>query len=686
MTRRERSSSWSIAAAETGRRRPLVRALDPAEIARIAVLPATLATAASALLLGPPLGRTLLAPAGAAFWSRVPVYPQPTEHARYLIVLAGVVLLAGIVLLTARRAVVLSPRAATLLDRSAQALVLAVVVLSLLAQNDVLLRARVPPVIRDRIFTWPTLLAAALLPALALAALRRGGWARVRGPLAAETTGRRRACLLAAALLTALWLSTAVNTDATIGNAGANNLIPWDTAEAFAILDGRTPLVTFHSQYSQLLPYLPAAAMALLGATILTWTLAMTTLSGLALLGIYGTLRRIVRRSGLALALYLPFLATSCFLISGTRENRLTPAGIFSAWPMRYGGAYLLAWLTARHLDGAAPRRRWPLLLAGGLVALNNLEFGLGALAGTLLALALASRVGDVRAAARLLGAAAAGLAGAVVLVCALTLARAGALPRVGLLTEFPRLYGTEGWALWRMTPVGLHLILFTTFAGAIAVAVVRAVRDADDAVLTGMLGWSGVFGLGAGSYFAGRPDPLNLITLFSAWSLALVLLAVATVRALHARGWARPDVPQAAVLFGLGLMVCSLPQLPTPWSQVARLRQRTPAPVYRPAAARRLVAHTTPPGAKVAILIPLGHRIAYDTGRVDVAPYAGIEAMPTREQLTTTLRVMEREGVHDLFVETASALPEQLAALREAGFTARARSGPFVALSDRTP
>ena len=55
--------------------------------------------------------------------------------------------------------------------------------------------------------------------------------------------------------------------------------------------------------------------MLAFGKTLLVFTLAPLRVSGLALLAVFGVLRRVTRSSLAALLLYLPFLATSLFLI-----------------------------------------------------------------------------------------------------------------------------------------------------------------------------------------------------------------------------------------------------------------------------------------------------------------------------------------------------------------------------------
>src|SRR4029079_2169537 len=143
-------------------------------------------------------------------------------------------------------------------------------------------------------------------------------------------------------------------------------------------------------------------------------------------------------------------------------------------------GPYLLAWATVRHLDGAHPRRI-PLLLLGGLVAINNVEFGLPALAATLAALALAEERGSWRTLARDLGL---GLLGALALVAALTLAVAGSLPHFGLALTYARIFGVEGFNILPMRALGFPLVIYATFTAAIATAAVRA-RRPDGPALT---------------------------------------------------------------------------------------------------------------------------------------------------------------------------------------------------------
>jgi hypothetical protein len=646
--------------------------LEAAELAWLAAPACALLTVLLVALLGPPLGDAFLGPGTESFWPRAGAVPEPQEHGRYLLSLLGPAALTAAILLGMRR----PPQAGTRLARggplAAQLLLIGFLAACFLAQYDIGISAYRPQwEAHVRYFTPATLAVALALPALLLGLLRHEAVAARVAALVRETPGRRIGALLVAALLSAVWLLTAVDADGSIANtaSGVAGHILWSLDEPFAILNGRTPLADFHSQYGQLVPYLAAAAMALFGASIGVFTITMTTASGLALLAVYALLRRIVRSSLVALALWAPFLATGFFMKIGPLEDRYGPANLYSLWPIRYGGPYLVVWLLARHVDGAAPRRPWVLFLVAGVVLANNPEFGAGAVAALAVALVAVRPPRSRAAAGRLALEAVGGLAGALLALVLLTLVRSGSLPHLGWALEFSRLYGVGGWALVSMPRLGIFLALYVTFAAALALAAVRVARGAEDAVLTAALAWSGVFGLVAGAYFAGRSHPQVLIDLFSPWALALVLLTIAAGRALAARCWRRPAPAELAVLFGFGLLICSLAQTPTPWSQLHRIRNDAPVALFKQRAAAAFVAERTQPGENALLLMPLGHRVAYDTGRVNVSPYASIESMPTRQQLARAIAVLRKEGGDKLFLSTQFTFEEELDAIERAGF-----------------
>ncbi|HXE45871.1 MAG TPA: hypothetical protein VN635_11820, partial [Conexibacter sp.] len=614
-----------VGAARPARRDARV-AVETESLAWLLAVPVALLAIALIALLGPPLGR-LLHSGGAhyTFWTelRWAVRPEPTEQGRYLLSLAAPFVLAGALVASARRGLALPRRAAAVVVAAAQAALLAAAVVCFVVQERLVYEVpiyQVGVVHRWRYFTPETLVVAALLTAGAYAVLARPALRERVAAWLRETDRRRLAAALIAALLTAIWLLHAVNTDSSIMGTSSHEWSPaqFTLDETYAILNGRTPLANFTAQYGSLWPYLTAAALALFGTTFLAFSCAMCAITGVALLAVYALLRRIVRNGVTALLLYVPFLATSLFMVGGTTTSRYTFGDYFGVFPLRYAGPFLLAWLLVRRLDGARPRGAWVLGLVSGLVVLNNAEFGLAALAATVAALLWTAEDRSPRALARLGGQLALGLLGAYALLALLTLARAGELPQLGRLTDYGRLYSIGGFGLLRLHRLlGLHLVLYATFAGAIALATVRALERAPNRALTGMLAWSGVFGLGSAAYFMGRTHPELLIALFPTWALALALLTVDVLARARRHADARPGLGTLFALAGMALTVCSIAQVPWPWTQLQRIGEATPTaplidgeaplPAYAGAFApdpstRAFFAPR--PGAKVAILL----------------------------------------------------------------------------------
>jgi hypothetical protein len=654
-------------------------------------------TIAVGLLLGPPLGRVLFAPsadslAGFWAWAAPLVRPEATEHARYVLSLLAPLLVVAAIASFARRPLAVTPRASELFARCGEALLLATVAIAIVAQHrHVYAGVFAETGFTRTYFTLPTLIAAAAIAVLLAAALTRLDRARLTG-WARETPARRSVGLVLATLFAVAWVITALNSEGSIGNAhpGVFDNIPFWLDETFAVLDGRAPLATFHAQYAHLWPYLGGATMSLFGASYGVYAATMASVTLLALLGVYALLRRVVGSSLFALALFLPFVAHGFFMETGSLANRYGPSTAWSMFPMRYAGPFLLAWLTARHLDGARPGRLL-LSIAGGLVLFNNLEFGLPAVAASFAAILWAEASPTRAGVARLLVQMAGGILAAAALVCGLTLIVAGTLPRPSLLVEFAHVYGVDGFGMLPMPALGLHLAVYLTFAAALVVATVRAVAGARGRPLTGMLAWSAVFGFGAGAYFVGRSHPDVLIDLFSAWALALVLLVAAVARAVLARPVRRLTAAELAVLFGLGVAVCSIAQTATPWSQVRRLDETTSVAAFVPTRTERFVAAHTHPGEHVLLIARLGHRIAYDVQVDDVMPYADTLSIPRRSQLDESIRVARREGVQNVFFEFDRITREQRDHLLTQGYRferrdPRARVGQLVVGSSGPP
>jgi len=648
-------------------RRVDVRALSTGETAWLLLAPALLVAVLAIALLGPPLGRLAFDGTHYEYWPSAAgpkLFPKPTELARFALTVLCALAFAPAIAIAARRRLRLRAAVTRHATAGIQLLLVGGLVLCWAKQRDL----DVYPDTDATHFSTPTIVVACGLAALGALALAHGRvLERVRLPR--PTARLRVASALAAAVLTAVWLLPSVFTDANIGlsHPAVIGHMQFSFDEAMSVLNRRSPLVDM-ATYGALVPYLAAPPLAALGASLTAYTVLMTTLTALALLAVYAILRRLTRSSVLALALYVPVLATSLFLVQGDTVERFTFANYFGMFPIRYGGPYALAWLLVRHLDGARPRSVVPLFAVAGLVVLNNTDFGLPAFAATFAALVCAGAARDRRALLRLVGGAAGGAAIAFGLVTMLTLLRAGTLPHLDRLFAYARLFGVAGYGNLPTPLFGFHVVVLATFVAALAWAAVRGVQHAPESTLTGMLAWCGVFGLGTGSYFAYRSHPNSLVASFSIWALTLAVLLVATARTRLTRGPALPSPATLALLVGCGLAVGSIAQLPLPWRQVDRIAHRSPERPLEWRSAERFIRTFVAPGARVAILIPLGHRVGYDLGIENVVAYTGMLQMPTHDQLRETIAVLRSEGGDTLFLGEQW-WPEVEPALEAAGF-----------------
>jgi len=638
--------------------------LSAADAAWLAAVPAAVLAIAAIVLLGPSLGSSLLSAPPVRFFPGAlsGVHPEPTEQARYLIALTAPLLLAGFALLLRRRPPQRLAAAAPALARAVELAAVAILAGCFVAQ-------RLQDAQRDEgsgvgpivYFTLPTV-AAALAVATAIALGVRSGavraaWARWAG--GTDTRVRRVGAGLVALVAIVVTLLPALNTDGSLAHEFEAVIyhLQFTYDESVAVLDGRSPLGDFATQYSALWPYALAGGMSLLGASVAVFTGLMATLTGLTLLALYDVLRRVARGSIAGLLLFLPLLATCALRLHGPAVARFSLVDYFGVLPLRYAGPFLLAWLVARQLDGARPRSAWPLFLAAGVVVLNNTDFGLAALGATVAALLWTHRRPDSPSGRRIALEAGAGLIAALALVSVLLLARTGSLPHLGLLVRYARIFVVDGFAMLPMKPViGFSTVIYLTHVAAIGVATARAIRRAPDRLMTGMLAWSGVFGLGAGSYYVGHSLSEVLIYTFPCWALTVALLTVLTVRALAA-GARRPSPAQLACLFAFGLLVCSLAQTSPPWEQLRRVAQSGP-PVFAQPIGEPFVAQNSQRGETVLVMSALGHRIALNLGLHDVERFTGPRSVFTVEQLDESLAALRAAGGTKVFVLLVEAYP----------------------------
>jgi hypothetical protein len=183
----------------------------------------------------------------------------------------------------------------------------------------------------------------------------------------------------------------------------------------------------------------------------------------------------------------------------------------------------------------------------------------------------------------------------------------------------------------------------------------VRYARDDADRTLTGMLAFSGAFGLATGMYFVGRSIEFQLMILFPIWALSLALVAWTAAGALRS---ARADrrrlsvvlLPAAVALIGFGVMVSAIDRVSPPWRQVDRLVKGGRAIDDTPNAQRFIESRTSPGDHVLVIGTPLDHRLADRAGVRNVSPFNGFIALVSPAEADRSLDQLEDEGGSEVF------------------------------------
>ncbi len=586
--------------------------------------------------------------------------PERLEATRYLIAAAAPIVLAGIVL-----GVGSARRPCRSLDWAVIAVQLAAIGLLIWSVTQ---QIHVPPLTRPDYFdplllsipnvVAGVLIGAALTAVLTIAVRIPGGrlWAVGTG-----LKGTGWIALAVAVAITVIWLLPALVTDGTVAKAGptAAGHIPAQAADYFAVVNGRTPMVDYIPIYVNLLPFVLEPVLKAFNLSLTSFSIAMCTLSLVGMLAIYATFLTVTRRTWVAVALYMPFVAISLFPWDRQGPVWDYNGNYYAFFPGRYLGPFIVAWLCALTLRDRLPA--WALFFAAGLAALNNAEFGIPCLMAAVVAVALGGEhFGPLRE--RVLTLAIRGVTGvgaAVILLCLITLVRTGGLPNPSFATYWSREFARNGYGLEPMPTLGLHWALYLTYVGALLTAAVRHVRRASDRTLTAMLAFVGILGVLTGFYFAGRSLPYQLMLLFPVWGLALALLAWTAALGLRSAqkrlDFRRLILPAFAALTGFGVMVAGLDRLPLPWQQIDRLSAAGAAVNDQPAVQSFVDQHTRPGEHVVIIGTEPDHRIAARAQVINTSPYFGPLSLLSSQDVNRAVDYLENEGGKKFFISVAA-------------------------------
>lgn len=653
----------------------------------LAVLAAAGALAAALVDLTGPLARALTAVPAAA---QMPlpavageVRPEPDEQALYLLALVVPPLTIWALCLAARR-LRLPPGAVSARVAVAVQIVIALGVVATCAYQARFVHAYFPP---TRTALGLVATAGVLAAAWASARSRRvaaWGWTAA-GRRALRASGAIAAT--AAAAYTLARLASVVFDDASILAAPAtvSYHLPFTLGEFAAVLNGRTPGVDFFPQYASVLPYALAPVFRVVGLTVATFTLAMAALSAIALMLQFDVLRRVTQRPWIALALYVPLVALAFHPVEVLPNGSVATAfSYFAVGPLRTFGPWVVGWLVAWHLSQPSAGRAFVVFAAAGASALNNLDFGIPALGGAMVALALTgptTLLPRPRALLALLGSAALGVGAAFVAFECVTWLHSGRFASLSDMTLFQRAFARLGFGMVPLPRWGMHWLLYGTFMLAIGTAVVRleasrlalrslpAAAPSRERLLAGVLLYGGVFGAGALSYYVGRSHHPVLPALFGAWGSVLLLLVWLALRAAP-RAWRGQRLAVVPALIAAGaLAVCAGEALPYRFPEV-NLNESAPqrgavkvrSVLDAPRAAARLRSMAAP-GEKVMLGSPAGHLVAELAGVDDVFPFVEWESCLVVGQLDEIVARIRASGVTRYFGFASPELKERVAA-----------------------
>jgi hypothetical protein len=440
--------------------------------------------------------------------------------------------------------------------------------------------------------------------------------------------------------------------------------------EFAAAVEGRTTLVDFFPLYQNLLPWLLAPGFKLFGLSIGSFSVTMSVLSLACLLVVYRVFCALTGSPAWGLALYLPFLVVSMVPLTDAHDRlhqQLNTFNYYAVGPLRYLGPYLLAGALSWYLARPGSVRLLTLFLFGGLAAINNLDFGLPALAAILVAVTLADRPAPAPThLARILATALLGIGLAIGIFGSLTYLRSGAWPQLGMATFYHRAYAINGFQMLPMPACGLHWIIYVTMVAAIG----RGLFDPGiGRHHRGLMLFSGIFGLGAFMYFVGRSHHNVLITIISAWAFAFsILIWRLSPQAIRPLGAKRcfPASLEFLVVLGVLSSIVQVRHLANPVEQLTRLRSGGGSHWAEPSSIIQFIRAQSHPGDRVIVSCHYGHVLALDAGVINVFPFSEPCAVVLKSQLDCVLAAIDHHQINKLF---GSFDPEIEDALNARGF-----------------
>jgi hypothetical protein len=458
--------------------------------------------------------------------------------------------------------------------------------------------------------------------------------------------------------------------------------LPGTMDQCAAALCGRTMLVNYFPIYQNLSEYFLQPVFGIVGLSPLSFTLAMAVIAATGFALVYAVLRLITGQARWAAALFIPYVTMSFCVISPAVE-RMNNFSYYQNGPLRYFGPWVAFFLTACCYARPGKLIQFITFFTGTLVAINNLDFGLPALAGSFMAFLLVDLNGDLcsfrRARDITLQAILAG-ASAISLVVVFTLMRSGSFPQFDKLIDYQRVFAVHGFFTVPLPDGLFYWFPLITWMVAIFLGLqgVFEAKPNKNGLLSALLIFSGIYGCGSAMYFVGRSRWENLIALFPTWGLSLVLV-LWTYFPSAVAAWRKGGIPQRVILaipIGLGCIAYAFSwshiiDTPNPVEQWRRITAPASAANLLPFTLLDKLKETAKPGETVMIIYPHANWLARQAGLNNSFPFIYRYTMLLRSQLDLTMGILRRENIHKVY----GCLPEEMQReLTNMGFVKRAQ------------
>lgn len=476
-------------------------------------------------------------------------------------------------------------------------------------------------------------------------------------------------CIIAAAQ-TIICLLPSLTFDAAFLQECAAFHLPFASQEFAATATGHTNLVDFYPQYQNLLSYLLQPIFSCLGLTTFSFTATMSLLSLVTMLAVLVLFRIYTGGFWRALVLYIPFMAAVSrpFLegLGGRMHNVFT---FYAAMPLRYFGPSLVFLFAALYLKKPSMQRMVIMLIASGLSAVNNLDFGVPALAGALaiIAFTLCSQ--------RLPGAKITTMITTLMfllpLACLLffvtiTFDRSGSLPNFGAFSEWYQAYVVLGLLMYPMQMWGPHWLVLTTIVACLILAMHKGIptffvkeESQDQGLRAGMLLFGSILASGIFFYYLERPEKFMVMLPALLMLLSLLLWECIAHFEWNTRGLLRDRLMIVPRLLMTAVYLVCLGHLSTMPSLSEQARRIGSSLDYYQAVGlpselnlATYIQERTQDRSQIALFMPYGHELAQHLGLRNLFTYACVDSMLLKSYLKRAMSALREANIKAVFFE----------------------------------